>query len=124
MDELGADQDRHRFAGEVFAELADVMGADGGVEGNWIAELAVQMAPKPRGRENTYKVQSTGRQQPARTKFDLEQVWPLQVVFVGLLQVVLELPADEEEDHEGQHQFDAAQQPTLPRGFHSGIVRW
>ena len=44
----------------------------------------------------------------ARAKLDLEQVWPLQVVLVGLLQVVLELPADEEEDHEGQHQFHAA----------------
>ena len=112
MHEFGANGDGHRLAGNIFAELADVMSADGSVKRHWITEFLMQMPPKPGGAENAQEVQTAGRKQPTPADVDLG--------VVEIFEIALELPADESEDHQGQQEFDAADEPALPFGVHGG----
>src|SRR5262249_56786252 len=93
-DQGGAQEQGPGLAGQVLAQVADVVGAQGRPDGRPLSQAAQQPVPKEGGGAHPQQVEQGRQQQPARVQGPAPQL--------GLLQVAPELPADHEQDGGGQ----------------------
>ena len=104
-DEVGAQQQRPSFAGEVFAHLADVVGSYGRQEDGLLPQSGQQAVPVDRREPEAEQVESRTQHEPARVEMTLPELRPAEVAH--------KLPADRDQDGQGQNRLQ--ERPPLPQ---------
>src|SRR5262245_8458728 len=82
--ESGAKYDNHCLAGNVFAKVADVVGAKGSASCDALPERCEDAAPKQARRQLAGQVQKSGQNEPARAQLGEIPVALPQIVQGGI----------------------------------------